>query len=392
MKAQKRNRDWVHDYFFLFVPKPLEDELLSSWLTRMAIEHRRPLSIFLSLYVRHEGSAISRTDIDFLYDRKLLDTLACKSSLFSKDILQMSLRSEEGHLFVCNDCLYPPRQIRKLIDKRTHHGLMYCPKCLAEDKVPYFRKKWRYTFYNVCPKHKVFLTDRCWSCYERINLSKIKHLKELCFCSKCEYNLRATFTLPVSSHLKYGVKAVKWFEGGLKRGYFSINKQKIKSLFVFEVYTKLYSLLDRKEKLVLDGFPLLEDYKFLCKKLTHYSSKKTSQIYKDFFLTSMIYHLFQKYPKNFLSFSKNNHLTHRDFMHGFKNAPYWYKKMIDGLIPMENKRGRKISESEVISAINFLQSKGEIVNQLNIANIIGCHFTIHKGFVEIYHSISKAKI
>ena len=52
-----------------------------------------------------------------------------------EDIFKMSLRSEEGYLFSCNNCLYPPLQIRKLTDKRTHNGLMYCPKCLAEDKM-----------------------------------------------------------------------------------------------------------------------------------------------------------------------------------------------------------------------------------------------------------------
>jgi len=72
MATQKRNRDWVQDYFFLFVPKPQDEELLSSWLTRMAIEHQRNLATFISLFIRHEGSAISRTDLDFLYDERLI--------------------------------------------------------------------------------------------------------------------------------------------------------------------------------------------------------------------------------------------------------------------------------------------------------------------------------
>ena len=49
---RKRDTSWIQDYFFLIVPQPFEDELLSSWLTRVAIEHKRKLSIFLSLYVK----------------------------------------------------------------------------------------------------------------------------------------------------------------------------------------------------------------------------------------------------------------------------------------------------------------------------------------------------
>ena len=389
MKTQRRNRDWVQDYFFLFIPKSLKDELLSSWLTRMAMEHKRPLSTFLSLYVRHEGSAISRTDIDFLYDEKLIDTLALKSSLSKQEILNMSLRSEEGYLFVCNDCLYPPKQIRKLVDKRTHHGLMYCPRCLAEDKIPYFRKKWRYTFYNVCPKHQIFLTDRCWKCYERVNYTKNKHLKNLALCSKCEYDLRNTHSILLPSHFLIGLDAVIWFEQGLTNGYFSIEGERVRSVFVFEVYTKLVYLLENQHNLNLDGFPLLDEYKKLCRRLGKYASKKVSMVYKDFFLTAMVYYLFLNFPYNFISFVKLNHLTHREFVHGFKDIPFWYKSKVDELIPMQNKTGREISESEVISAIQYLKQQGEVINQLNVANILGCHFTIHKGFVELYHQIQK---
>lgn len=387
MAKQKRNRDWIQDYFFLFVPKPLEDELLSSWLTRMAIKHRRVLSTFLSLFVRNNGHEISKVDIDFLYNEKFFDSLVSKSNLSKKEILGLSLRSEEGYLFTCNDCLYPPKQIRKLTNKRTHNGLMYCSKCLAEDNIPYFRKKWRYNFYNACPKHKIFLTDRCWKCYEKINLSKIKHFKELCFCFECERDLRETISFPIQSNFLYGLKAIKWFEKGLNKGYFFINKKKINSVFVFESFTRLRYLLHRKEKLNLNKFPMIDEYKDIFKKLNEYNSKKALSIKKEFILTSMVYFLFQNYPKNFINFAHQNNLTHREFVHGFNNSSYWYQTMIDELIPMENKIGRVICESEVAGAIKYLQEKGKVVNQLSVANIVGCHFTIHKGFVEIYKRV-----
>ncbi|MDK2042372.1 TniQ family protein [Aliarcobacter butzleri] len=387
MVKKKRNNAWVQDYFFLIVPQPLEDELLSSWLTRVAIGHRRQLPIFLTLFAKKEGNQISRTDIDFLYDEKLFEVLVNKSNLTKEDIFKMSLRSEEGYLFSCNNCLYPPLQIRKLTDKRTHNGLMYCPKCLAEDKIAYFRKKWRYQFYNACPKHKVFLTDRCWRCYEKVNFSKIKHNKEICICHKCEKDFRENLVININSNFEYGLKAISWFENGLNDGYFIIDNEKINSLFVFESFTALRSIVDIKDKLNLQDFPLIEEYKTICKKLKKYNSKKNLSMKKEFLLTALVFYLFEKFPNNLLNFVNKNKLTHRDFIHGFKDISFWYKKMIDKIIPMENKIGREINESEVLGAIKYLESIGERINIINVAEVVGCHASIHKGFNKIYKSL-----
>ena len=391
MAKKKRDNTWIQDYFFLIVPRPLKNELLSSWLTRVAIEHRRKLSIFLSLYIKKEGSSISRNDIDFLYDEKLFEVLVNKSNLIKEDIFKMSLRSEEGYLYSCNiNSLYPPNQIRKLVDKRKHYGLMYCPKCLAEDEIPYFRKEWRYQFYNICTKHEIFLTDKCWVCYERINFSAIKHNKSLAICSKCEKDLSTTLFKKIQSNYEYGVTAVKWFENGLNRGFFTINNQKVYSVFVFDSFKRFIYLLDRKENLILDDFPLINEYKNLCKKLENYNSKKVSMIYKDFFLTAMIYFLFQNLPNNLQKFAKENNITYRDFLHGFKDASFWYKNLIFDLIPMENKKGRKIVESEVLGSMKYLESIRKRVNIINVAEIVGCHPSIHKGFNKIYKYINKS--
>lgn len=387
MKKQRRVNNWVEDYFFLVVPHPLEDELLSSWLTRMATKHFQKLSSFFTLFIKKEGSLVSRTDIDFLYDEKLFDYISLKSGLDKQNVLKMSLRSEEGYLFSCNNCLYPPKQIRKLKDKRTHHGLMFCPKCLSEDTVPYYRKYWRYYFYNACTKHKVFLTDRCWSCYQEIRLDKINRFQEICFCSKCNRDLRLTTTVPIYSNFEYGLKAIRWFKIGLNRGYFIIDKQKINSLFVFQIFTKLCCMLNNIRPLVLDFFPLLDEYKIICNKLNLYNSKKTLSIQKDFVLTAMVYYLFQNYPNNLLNFIKQNKLTYREFIHGFNDIPFWYKEIVGSLIPPQNKIGRLISENEVMSAIRYLRSIDKIVNQKNVADVIGCHYTVHRQFVRIYKQI-----
>lgn len=379
-----RQRGWVEGYDFLIIPQPQPDELLSSWLTRSAFAHGYPLTTFISMFLKHDGSALSRIDIDFKDDPILFEVLAKKSRFPIDQLTHMSLRSEEGYLFESDHGFYPPKQIRILKDKRTHYGLMFCPKCLAEDTHPYYRKQWRYHFYNACTKHKVFLLDRCGICQERIRITKMKVSETIALCNKCGRDLRLTSTHSMSDLLAYGIKAIKWFEKGLINGYFTINSMQIRSLFIFQVHTIFSALLDKGEQLQLAAFPMIDHYIALCKKEEHYHSKKATPIYKNFYLNAMVYYLLQNLPDHLKQFAADNHLTHRNFTHDFQNKPFWYQCMIDELVPMQNKVGREISESEVVGAIKYLKRIGEKVTQESVAGVIGCHFTIHKQFVKIY--------
>lgn len=353
----------------------------------MAHAHYMYPTTFLNLHLKNtRKNSYTRRDIDFYDNKEFFELLGKKSNLSKNELQNLSLRSQEGYLFI-NQSLYPPHQIRRLIDKRTHYGLMYCPKCLQEDKIPYFRKKWRYFFYTACPKHKIFLTDRCWYCYKPIKLFKIQVTDKIRCCSHCGADLSLTQTNQNKIPDEMGLEAIKWFENGLNRGYFEINGQKVWSVMFFHIFCRLYYLLDRKEDLFLNSFPLLNKYKEVCKKHEVYNSKKASSIYKEFYINTMIYHLFQDYPFNFLDFIKSNNLTQREFTHGMKYKPFWYENFLFELIPKENKIGRVISESEVMGAIKYLKQKGVTVNQLNVANVVGCHFTVHKEFVKIYKRV-----
>lgn len=386
---QIRNTDWVEDYNFLITPKPQKNELLSSWLTRTAFAHGMTLNQFISVYIRHEGCAISRTDIDFQYNPKLWSTLAKKSKIDVKTIRELSLRSEEGYLFSCNKCIYPPAQIRKLVDKRTHFGLMFCPKCLEEDEHPYFRKEWRYLFYNACPKHGIYLKDRCGMCFENIKFKKMHIANKIVFCHRCKRDLRLVKPIKVLEDNNEGLEAIRWFQNALENGYFFIDNSKVHSLIIFQAYTHLRYLINRQKDIKLNSFSMLNKYKTLCKKLKHYNSKKCGPIYKDFFLTTMVYHLFQNYPCNLQKFAYDNNLTHRDYVHGFKDIPFCYKNIIDNSIPIQNTIGREISKSEVTGVINYLKKLGKKVTQESVAEIVGCHSTLNNEFVKIYKLLSK---
>jgi len=384
----KRNREWITNYKFHIVPKILPNELLSSWLSRTAFAHGRTLSLFTTTYIKNEGANLSRIDLDFRYDEQLFNLLSNKSQLSTSDILKMSIRSEEGYLFSCNECLYPPKQIRKLLDKRTHFGLMFCPLCLQTDKVPYFRKQWRYLFYNACPKHQVYLVDRCGKCFERVRFHKMALNDAIIYCHNCGRDIRESQPKKLHQTHLYALEAIKWFESGLTNGYFTLRGIQVHSLWIFQTYTIFYTLIKSIKEPKLRGFPLLKEYIELQMKLQRYNSKKASLIYENFLLTAMVYYLFQNFPQNLHHFIKDNNLTYRAFTHGFNNVPFWYLKIIEELVPVQNKTGRDISKSEVLGAINYLKKRNQKVTQQSVAHVVGCHFSIHRRFVKIYKNIT----
>ncbi len=53
-------------------------------------------------------------------------------------------------------------QYSRMGDRR--YGLPYCPLCLREDKIPFFRLSWRCCLNSHCTTHGTLLIDRCTNC------------------------------------------------------------------------------------------------------------------------------------------------------------------------------------------------------------------------------------
>jgi ribosomal protein L37E len=148
-------------------PKRFPDELFSSWLWRAAIA---------------AGAAPSRFAADALGaglldpDREVGEAMLCR----------LALASGQAAAYLANGALTPPprpapltraevvqdallRHGRPLLirEVRTHPPrgvLQYCPRCLAKDPQPYFRRGWRFAVEAVCVRHACRLHDACWRC------------------------------------------------------------------------------------------------------------------------------------------------------------------------------------------------------------------------------------
>ncbi len=147
-------------------PKPLPDELLSSWLVRLAHGHGLKLQTFCALVFGRDKSIWTR-DIDKLAPDWLITKLPEATGASLLEVSETTLRSYEGVLYEHHQPNGNTRWIAPLgifHRARKRHGLMFCPQCLREDAEPYFRKRWRLVFSTVCTKHGCYLLDRCPEC------------------------------------------------------------------------------------------------------------------------------------------------------------------------------------------------------------------------------------
>lgn len=234
----------LSDKHFFTVTKPQEDELLSSWLVRVALAHNtRPWS-FCNLHFPHLHNIIFSRDLDVWANDDLLAKLSTKSNLPAETLFSMTLQSYHGILQkkiltnTGNNMLSP---IVPRARKNLKHGLRYCPLCLKEDVHPYFRKTWRISFYSVCLTHKMLLLDKCCKCKKPISFYKFKDDAGFTKCWSCGQKLSLCISIPVSNDEYLAIKKLR--DIILDKKYKYAN-QEISALDFFTVYHQIAKILN----------------------------------------------------------------------------------------------------------------------------------------------------
>jgi hypothetical protein len=146
-------------------PRPFPDELLSSWLIRLAAAHGLKLHTFCSL--AWPGKQIWNRDIDKSADSAFLADLAIRSGRTQAEVRATCLGAYEGVTFESGAANGKMRWVLPVgVYSRTRRlfGVQYCARCLAEDAEPHFRRAWRLAFVTECVRHRVPLKDRCPAC------------------------------------------------------------------------------------------------------------------------------------------------------------------------------------------------------------------------------------
>lgn len=146
--------------------KPLPDELLSSWLVRLAHGHGLKVQSFCNLLFGNRRQVWNR-DIDRLAPPWLVDALAVHTGTPAEIARRTTLQVFEGTLY---PHFHPSGTLLWIQNMQMYHrqregvGQQFCPECLATDSTPYFRKTWRVSLKTFCLIHNCLLLDHCHAC------------------------------------------------------------------------------------------------------------------------------------------------------------------------------------------------------------------------------------
>lgn len=180
-------------------PKPLPDELLSSWIVRIAAANGVKLNTLTRQLFGPDLTPWNR-DIDRNAPEWLLKVICARTGVPRGQAERTTLSGYQGRVFpkaLLSGQLRWILPVKVWGSTRLGYGVQYCPLCLAEGQEPYFRRSWRVGFYTFCPKHHVMLHDACPACGAAVALHRrdigksIDESKALSHCHVCQYDYRA---------------------------------------------------------------------------------------------------------------------------------------------------------------------------------------------------------
>ncbi|KAA9382417.1 TniQ family protein [Neorhizobium galegae] len=176
---RERYRDVVSEKWPVIVT-PQADELLSSWLHRLAFANGiapRPFARVLGLNAGMWSAAL-----DLKLPADIATLLQAHTGISEYQLSAMSLAGSP-----LKPLLLPLRNNGR---RDSSRWLQFCSRCLAEDAQPYFRRRWRLATKACCSKHGCGLRDRCPSCRSRVAAFDQTELVPQHHCARCGYDLR----------------------------------------------------------------------------------------------------------------------------------------------------------------------------------------------------------
>jgi hypothetical protein len=316
--------------------RPYDEELFSSWLTRVARRHLLRFYSFCSS--RFSGHEFWNRDFDRFLPQQIQEVIL-KQSITQEELDRTLLTSFEGNIFLTTSKTHSfwitPFSLYE--NTRRHAGrLMVCPQCLQNDgDSPYFRKLWRLTISTVCEKCSTVLIDRCPNCGSEINYLHAERGKKLhtplfpiSYCWKCLFDLSEAKTKKAT----LGAVAVqKKLLDILRKGYDEDHHLNYSHLY-FDVLKKIITILNSSR----EDFGL---FRSAIDKKGHFiahtpldnklNSFETLNVSARASLLMKATWLLENWPIRFREITKGVNLRSKFFLDDFKNCPNWFYQEVN---------------------------------------------------------------
>lgn len=377
--------------------KPLPDELLSSWLVRLAMAHGLKLHTFCSM--TWPRKAIWNRDIDKSADSTLLDSLADKTSLPIETVKATTLSAYEGLLYehhnpYGNTAWIMPAGIYHRT--RRNYGLQFCPHCLAGDKEPYWRRRWRLAFATVCHEHAVTLHDRCPECRSPINFHRNELgnraqlvARSLVLCHSCGFDLRKTCALAGNKVTDGEVYLQKKLLQGISEGWVDIVAgQRVHAHLYFMVLHQVLRLLATGPKANVMRTALSRlcglDLSLHLFSTEHGREIDRFNVAQRRSLLIMADYLLEEWPERFVAFCLRHRVWSSTLLKDFENAPFWFWRVVHDSLYHTSYCP---SDEEVRSAIRYITKVGGVVCTKAISKCLGVNDVFRKRKTKILFGI-----
>lgn len=317
--------------------KPLPDELLSSWLVRLAHGQGMKAQPFCNAIFGPHLQVWNR-DIDRLAPEWLINELCDRTGTASQAAYATTLRVYERSLYPA----FRPTGTLKWIQtlqmyhrKRNGFGLQFCPKCLSESSEPYFRKPWRVAFNTTCLIHQCMLHDRCTKCgasiaFHRLNVGQSSSLliESLATCHQCAFDLRRVNSSPIVSYSSqttewHRIFCAKTLSGQVQRDPVSLDALNVMHHMIFMLSSR-YSRVRLKEyvceRLNVADMPLTPGY----------PSFESRPLAERHHLIQLMAWLMVDLEPRLRAAWRAKAIRYNLMIKDFTDAPEWYLKIVEG--------------------------------------------------------------
>lgn len=294
--------------------------------------------------------AVWNRDIDRGAPPWLIEILCRNTATPAEAVRGTTLRAYEGEIYTAfHDSYVLPwvltLQIRRF--SRLGFGMQFCPRCLAEDAEPYYRKRWRIAFCTWCSIHDVMLHDRCPSCQAPVifHRRELGHPKEidggsLAQCHACAFDLRqASATAPQfyepSARVAFE-QAVGWLEG--------------RSVWMGPERVDYFGVLHHLCRTMLAAYRAVHLRQYACGRvgIEDLPFKQRTRVLEQRSVVER-HHLVQLAfwfladPRNRLTAAwQDGAVTYSALLRDFDDRPKWYDEIVEGLADWRRRPTRHV--------------------------------------------------
>lgn len=338
--------------------KPRTNELLSSWMIRLAHAHGYKVERMCRVLFGRDHALWSR-DIDRFAPSGVLAKL-CEITGAEPDHARLTtLKSYSGFLSEqvppgAHSAWILPLHIRHR--QRTAPGLMYCPICLQDNEVPYYRRPWRLAFVTVCTTHSVVLRDSCWQCGtpvmpHRVDIGRCGATprdRSFVRCWRCGCKLSAGQIEPCDEYL---LVFTRHLESVLECGYVNLGSHLGLHSVPYFAGVRILARVAAKEECMRTG-----------------SIEKLSIVHR-LCVMRKVAELQESWPANFLRAMRDARATYGDIVQPRETLPFWLEQIACQLKRHQPAR----SEAEVAEIARLTISKRGRLDLSYLRTSLGAH-------------------